>query len=315
MNHLQSVLMLLILGLLQGCTGGGSAVVTVIDSEDGFLFQENEEAILFYQRAPKSFDGAYTRNNYIHPLWSLEGEALTEDAPDDHLHHRGIFWTWHQVLAGDVICGDAWLCERFSWDVVRAQTGPVPDGGQSLDVTVLWKSPDLVDDKGEALPIVQETSKISVHPRQKTYRCIDFDISLLALQADVAIGGSDDVKGYSGFSLRLKAPEDLSFHSETSTVTPQNTAVAAGQWLDFNATFKDGAGRSGVAVFVHSDNPGATDQWIIRQKRSMQNPVFPGRKPFALSQDQPTILKYRLIIHEGDADQLPLDKMYQTYAQ
>ncbi len=165
MNHLQSVLVLLTLVLLQGCTGGGSAVVTVVDSQDGFLFQESEENILFYQRAPKSFDGAYTRNNYIHPLWSLEGEALTEDAPDDHLHHRGIFWTWHQVLAGDVTCGDAWLCERCSWDVVRAQIGPVPDGGQRLDVTVLWKSPDLVDDNGEALPIVQETSRITVLTR------------------------------------------------------------------------------------------------------------------------------------------------------
>jgi hypothetical protein len=138
---------------------------------------------------------------------------------------------------------------------------------------------------------------------------------LMALQPDVAIGGSDDVKGYSGFSLRIKAPEDLSFHSETGTVTPQNTAVAAGEWMDFNATFEGASGRSGVAVLVHPDNPGATNQWIIRQKRSMQNPVFPGRRPFALPQDQPTILKYRMIIHQGDASQLPLGKMYQAYVR
>jgi hypothetical protein len=75
----------------------------------------------------------------------------------------------------------------------------------------------------------------------------------------------------------------------------------------------EGFGPGGVAVLVHPDNPGATDQWIIRQKKSMQNPVFPGRKPFALPQDQPTILKYRMIIHQGDASQLPLGKMYQAY--
>ena len=88
MNHLQSVLVLLTLGLWQGCAGAGPRAVAVVESQDGFLFQENEANILFYQRTPKSFDGAYTRNNYIHPLWSLEGESLTEDAPKDHLHHR-----------------------------------------------------------------------------------------------------------------------------------------------------------------------------------------------------------------------------------
>jgi len=58
-----------------------------------------------------------------------------------------------------------------------------------------------------------------------------------------------------------------------------------------------------------------TNQWILRQTRSMQNPVFPGREPVAVPRDRPLILKYRLVIHQGDWTQLAWDKMYRAYAE
>lgn len=301
--------------LFVNCAVGQAASVTVTESPEGFLFQEKGQNVLFYQRAPKSFNGAYTRNNYIHPLWSLDGEVLTEDAPDDHLHQRGIYWTWHQTWVGELRCGDAWTCQRFAWDVVSAALSPGSDGVRKLDVTVLWKSPDFVDKNGQMCPIVREETVISVYPREKHYRWLDFEIRLLASHDKVTIGGSEDVKGYGGFSLRIKAPDDLIFQSGQGKVQPKNKAVTAGNWLDFVASFNPAGRKSGIAVLVHPDNPGATNKWILRQKRSMQNPVFPGREPVVVSRDRPLILRYRLVIHQGDSKQVPLEEMYQAYAQ
>ena len=264
--------------------------VTAMESPEGILFQENGKNILFYQRTPKSFDGAYTRNNYIHPLWSLDDAVLTEDAPADHLHQRGIYWTWHQTMVGDVRCGDAWTCDRFAWDVTATQISALSNGAQKLDVHVLWESPDFVDSVGNTRPIVEEKTAITVYPMAKQYRLVDFDISLLALHDKVAIGGSEDVKGYGGFSLRIKAPEDLVFQSAKEAVQPKTEAVEVGNWLDFNASFDPAEGKSGIAVLVHPDNPGATNKWILRQKRSMQNPVFPGRELLTVNRDQPLVL-------------------------
>ena len=55
----------------------------------------------------------------------------------------------------------------------------------------------------------------------------------------------------------------------------------------------------GVAIICHPDNPMFPEKWILRKKGSMQNPVFPGREPVALSMTDPLILKYRLIIYAG----------------
>jgi len=293
---------------------GFAASVIATEEPDGFLFQENGQNILFYQRAPKSFNRAYTRNNYVHPLWNLDGEILTEDAPDDHLHQRGIYWSWHQTWVGELRCGDAWTCENFAWDVVNAEVNPLSEAAQKLDVTVLWKSPDFVDNNGQMRPIVKEQTAILVYPRREDYRLIDFEIRLLALHDRVTIGGSEDVKGYGGFSLRIKAPDDLSFQASQGKVQPQNQAVTAGNWLDFNASFSPAREKSGIAVLVHPDNPRATNRWILRQKRSMQNPVFPGRDPVLVPRDRPLVLRYRLVIHRGDTERVPLEEMYQAYA-
>lgn len=299
---------------LIGCSFGIAAPITVTESAEGFLFQEDGKKILFYQRAPKSFDGAYTRNNYIHPLWNLDGDVLTEDAPADHLHHRGIFWTWHQTYVGDTRCGDAWTCKRFAWDITNAKVKALPTGAQKLDVTVLWFSPDFTNSNGNPMPIVKEMTAITVNPRAQDYRFVDINIRLSALQDKVTIGGSEDVKGYGGFSLRLKAPQDLSFFSEGQNIKPKNEAVAAGNWMDFSASFNPHHGKSGIAVFVHPENPGSTNKWILRQKRSMQNAVYPGREPVVVSNTDPTTLEYRLVIHKRAAEQVSLADMYRKYA-
>ncbi|MCP4784234.1 MAG: hypothetical protein GY903_07285 [Fuerstiella sp.] len=42
-------------------------------------------------------DTRRTRGCYIHTLRGLDGEILTHDAPNDHVHHHGIFWAWPHV--------------------------------------------------------------------------------------------------------------------------------------------------------------------------------------------------------------------------
>ena len=89
--------------------------------DQGILVAEGDRPILFYQRATKSMDGKWPRAGYIHPLYGLDGQTLTEDFPIDHRHHRGIFWAWHQVWVGDKLIGDPWLCQDFQWEVVATK--------------------------------------------------------------------------------------------------------------------------------------------------------------------------------------------------
>lgn len=297
-----------------GCAAGpGSAgapsVVRVVEEADGYSFRDEDGPVLFYQLRAKSLDGEYERSNYIHPLYGLDGETLTEDFPEDHRHHRGVFWTWHQVLVGSVRAGDPWLARRFSWRTEEAL--PLPGGG--LRVKHTWFSPDYLD--GDQ-PILAETAEVVARRPAEAFRTIDFDIRLVPLQEGVRLGGSEDDKGYGGFSVRVRMVEGLRFTAAQGRVEPQRTAAALGDWVDFSADFGGRDGPSGVAVLVHPASAGYPQAWILRSPAtpSMQNPVWPGPVAALLPRGQETRLRYRLVVHRGDAASLDLDSLARAYA-
>ncbi len=275
---------------------------------DGITVTDSGHSLLHYQLQTKSLDGAWPRANYIHPLYDLNGNVITEDFPDDHGHHRGIFWAWHQVRVGDRKVGDAWVCKDFVWDVQSQGVEHCADGSLRLMANVEWKSSQLTDEAGAMIPIVAERSVVTVHPANDQYRLLDFKISLQALLQNVRIGGSEDVKGYGGFSPRIKLTKNQKFVGIAGDVEPQKTAVKAGPWIDISN------GKHGVAILSHPSNPGHPEPWILRAKRSMQNAQYPGAEPVELSPTTPTVLRYRLVIHRGSAEQTNLPELFAEYA-
>ncbi|HET9486880.1 MAG TPA: DUF6807 family protein [Chryseosolibacter sp.] len=283
---------------------------TTVRTDDGIEISEGGKKVLFYQIKPKSLNGKYERTNYVHPLYSLREVVLTEDFPEDHPHHRGIFWAWHQIIHNNKPIADGWTCENISWHVVNSDT-QVKKDKIALRNEVLWKTAVNADNP---LPVIRENSSIVVHGSQPEYRIIDFDIELIALLDNLEIGGSNDPKGYSGFSLRFKLPDDITFLTKDNEVKAQELAVSAGPWLDFFGSFEGrGIPESGVAVFCHPSNPGFPQPWILRASRSMQNPAYPGNIPVKLTRAG-LHFRYRLVIHEKTVNALHLEKLYQEYA-
>ena len=295
--------------LLSGTGFGQQFAVT--KSEEGVRVIENGKNVLFYQTHPKSLDGKYERAGYVHPLYGLNGEVLTEDFPDDHPYHHGIFWTWHQILWKDKKVADAWISENILWKPVSVNVLKAKEHVR-LHSVFLW---EISGKNIHPKAVIREDTRITVHALDGNHRALDFDIRLFALVDSLKIGGADDVKGYGGFCLRLRLPDDISFFSGDSVVIPRETAVAAGDWMDFNGSFEGKSFlKTGLAVFCLPVNDAHTQQWILRKEKSMQNVVYPGRKPVPLPK-KGLRLRYRLIIHNGEIGNRELEKLYQQYIQ
>lgn len=290
------------------CAQAPQGTLRVELSTDSASVFEDDMPVLTFQRSETSKDGQWLRANYVHPLHDLAGGIITEDFPDDHGHHRGVFWAWHQVLVDDQPIGDAWICQDFLWDVRSLSARVTPQGSAILTTNTLWKSPKYLARNGRMKPFVREQAKITVHPRAASERFIDFDISLLAMVDNVSIGGSDDDKGYGGFSPRIRLTPDLIFSSQDGVVEPQKTQLQAGPWIDITNQ------ERGIAILTHPENPGAPEPWILRRARSMQNVAYPGRQPVGLSTTNPLRLRYRLLIHEGKLDAEAIAKSASNFA-
>ena len=263
----------------------------------------------FYQKAPRISTDQSLHCNYLHPLYSLEGDTLTEEFPSDHPGHRGIFWAWHQIYADTHDIGDSWIMKNISYAIPEIFTKTETDKA-ALKLHVLWKSS--VFDGGK--PFVDEHSCITVHKLNKDLRLIDFEISLKALVPKIQIGGSNDEKGYGGFSLRIKHPEMLSFTSEMGEVIPRNLQIKAGPWMDFTTPVGKSGETNGAVLLCHPDNPSYPEPWILRSKdTSMQNIVFPGKERIQVPMNKSISLRYRLIIHKGRLSMKEIAQLQSDY--
>jgi hypothetical protein len=282
------------------------------ETDQGIELLENGMPVFFYQRQTKLLAGRYKCNNYLHPLYSLAGDTLTEESPKDHPYHRGIFWAWHQLYVDDKSLGDGWAnASGISQDVVNVKTVNSKDGAQ-ISLEVMWKSSIFQDEK----PFMNEHTNIIVHPLESNIRKIDFEITLKPLVPGFQIGGSADEKGYGGFCARIKLPDDLIFTSEIGPVTPQNLQIKAGPWMDFSANFGNNSKVSGLAILCHPSMPNYPEPWVLRQQdRSMQNVVFPGQNKISITMDKPAVLRYRIIIHNGNAGNVNLPKLQAEYSK
>ncbi|WP_053181810.1 DUF6807 family protein [Sunxiuqinia dokdonensis] len=265
-------------------------------TDDGILLTEGDKKIAFYKKEAAAMNLDKGRNNYFHPVYLPDGTLITEDAPADHIHHRGIFWAWHQLLIDGEPIGDQWELREFIHDVKSVEFFRVEEGMATLKTIVNWNSPAY---EGGEKPFVQERVQVNFYEQRKNYRIIQFEIELKALVENVELGGSDDVKGYGGFSVRANLPADVTFTSDEGVVLPQNEAVEAGNYINMSGSMAQNSRPGGVLIYSANEFETAND-WILRSENSMQNAVWPGRKPVALAETEPTVLRYALVLYSGE---------------
>ena len=231
---------------------------------------------------------AIPRSDYIHPLYGLEGEMLTNDWPDaGHPHHRGIFWAWPEVKYG-AESGDIYALQTvFARPTgnIKFTSGPV---FAEIDAENLWMWKDK-----EA--IVRERAVIRVYHSSSDNRIIDLAISLLALENGVAIA-TRFTNSYGGLNLRMMTPDS----QEISYFTDEADSLPLRAWSDFNGIFEGAKSPSGLMVLQHQDNPDYPGDWVEYPDLAWVQPTFPSSGTrYPLSKTESLVLRYRLILHKG----------------
>jgi hypothetical protein len=290
------------------------AGVRITKDPQGYWFTEGDTKVLFYQSERKALpDGQAARSNYFHPLYDLDGRILTEDFPTDHIHHRGIFWAWHQVRINGKPVQDQWVNRDAFWTMHDARIGSDARSA-SLALRVVWESPLFTDAQGQRRPFVEERSVTRVYRAEGAIRKIDFHQRLTTLVDGVEIGGSEDAKGYGGFSYRVVMPPDIRFTGAQGVVTPIENAVGSSPWMDVSGSY-GATGKSGLTVLTHPSTTGFPQPWILRARGSMQNAVYPGRQAVAILRDRPVILRYRIVLHRGELAPSDIERLQAEYAK
>ncbi len=259
---------------------------------DGVTLLENGIKILFYQERPAPKTEPW-RVHFIHPLYASSGQELTENAPVDHVHHRGIFTAWRRILLDGRQVGDAWVGENLVWTVELPTFRRLTSGAGELTTRAIWKS--MLADAPH--PLIDETTRIIAYPLASGARRIEIQTRLTALVDRVAVAGTDDEKEYGGPSMRLARPDRLEMASGGVALKAMVGPVETANEVEFR--WKDApAGWPRLIAIACSVNGAPWNCWVLRQELSMQNCAFPGRQPVQLPTQGALILSVSMRIVE-----------------
>jgi hypothetical protein len=249
-------------------------------------------------------DPRRSRACYIHPLFGLKGEVLTEDFPKDHYHHHGVFWTWpHVGIDGkqyDLWADAGGIKQRLvSWlgryvgpaaAVLGVENGWFVDGRKVM-VERVWMRPFTAVDGA---------------------RAVDLDLVFIPVDRPVTLWGAGG-KSYGGLTVRFR----MLPRKDVAITVPSGPAAedlyeTPLAWVDYTATYPDSAGKLGAAIMVPPDHPDYPPTWLTRYY-GPQCIGWPGVKPKTFEPGVPIRLSYRIWVHEGAADFDTLKRAYDAY--
>ena len=267
---------------------------------------EGDRPVLVYnhgQIANEKVPKARPRGAYVHPVYGLDGEVLTDDFPADHVNHRGLYWAWPHVKIGDAEL-DSWnvkpgLETRF---IKWTQRATRPDGA-ALGVENGW----FVGDK----QVMREQVRFDVQAASGDARAIDVTLAWTVLDEPVTLRGAEG-KGYGGLALRF-GPRKSTVITVPNGRAKEDLVMANLPWADLSGDLGGMPNAlSGAAIFIHPSDRDTPHEWMTRAY-GMLAAGWPGAKPRTIAKGETVTLRYRLWIHRGNPDAAEIGRAYEAY--
>jgi hypothetical protein len=256
--------------------------------------------------APAGVPADRARAAYVHPIWGLDGEVLTDDFPKDHYHHRGLFWGWPHVTVGDEPTRDLWALDglRHGFDGWLARHAGA--AAAVLGVQNRWLS-------NAADPVATERVWLTLYPAEGDTQAIDLRYTLIPGAKPITLAGAEG-KSYGGITLRFgPRPERETTILSDRGDTPDDLPMTRLAWADLSARFDGRTHPSGIALLVAPDHPDFPPEWLTRHYGALCV-GWPGVKAKTLPPGAPVTLRYRLVIHRGAGDRARLAAAQALFA-
>ena len=288
-------------------------------SEHSLKLSENGQPVLVYnhgQITSQQMPRAVARSCYVHPIYGLDGEILTDDFPKDHPYHRGMYWAWPHIKLGDK--------EYELWSL----------NGELQPRFIRWLAKDAGADAAKLAAengwfvsdkqLVREQVTLDVHPTGADSRAIDVTLVWTPLEQPLTLWGAAG-KSYGGFNFRFGPRTKTVITVPEKAELPEGVTAPEGRtdgdlvvtrlpWADFSGDFAGAKGMSGAAIFVHPAHRDYPPTWMTRHY-GLVSVGWPGVQPQTFPSGEPITCRYSVWIHRSSPTAAEIDARYQEYRQ
>ncbi len=302
-----------------------AASYTLEPSQYGMTLKTPDGRVVFEYMTKKPEKSTLTSPSTacFHPVNTPSGETITSFAPDDHPHHRGIFFGWHDsefyepparpnpsptaaLKAATVRRADFW-----GWGVYAPREGRVI---VTKDVKLVKADANraeleirndlMIDNRkmGEENDIVVVTERDGVFVIDLEYR--------IAPTVEYRVKQN----AFGGFDLQARKDGESYYATAAGKVTRRDPHYAYPEldwpsepWYDYTITLRGNGKTLGAAVLDHPSNPPTL--WHNSRSLWMLNPSVTALGDITILPEAPLKLRYRVVVHDGPTPTAVLQKL------
>lgn len=268
----------------------------------------DREALRYHLVKPHGSSLSVESGCFFHPLTTPAGVPLTDLAPEDHLHHRGVFFGFVEMHgAADA---DFWGWGEKAPKERRAIRNVKIENRRIFGPSAHFTARNEWDADGTVL--LEEETRVALFQPDGATRMLTLIITLTP-KADIAL----PQWAFSGFCVRTRKDGDIEAHgpegkvelADPSRLKPESDWPDA-PWYAYALKLPDGA-RAGVAVMSHPTNPRTL--WHNHRGVRMLNPSITAAGPLALKAGKPLTLGYRVVLFDGETPRESLTSLARDW--
>ncbi len=273
--------------------------------------------VLVYQAEPGEFPRPdikpiFKRGGYIHPVFTPEGRAITDDYPVDHPHHHGIWWAWTKTEY-DGRQPDFWnmgdSTGRVDFDSLDATWSGRVHGG----LTATTRFTDVTGGRSDV--VLKDRWEVRVYAADADAAFLMFDlVSTQNLAGDKPLVlpeyryGGLGVRGH----IQWNGTGDKTAFLTSEGKTRADGNGTAARWTHMGGTIDGRA--AGIAILDHPSNfrhPQPT-------RLNPDNPFFNYSPSVAgewrIEPGKPYVSRSRFVTYEGQPDRALIERLWNDYA-
>ncbi len=297
---------------------------TMVPAPFGVQLRTPDGRVVFEYMTKKPDNVALTSPSTacFHPVNTPSGERVTNLAPDDHPHHRGMYIAWHDAEFRQPID----LSKRtptsalYGWSITKADFWGwgqyAPREGRVIETRdVKLVSADASKAQLEIhndwsvnnRKMADETTTATVTEREGAF-VIDIGFRLAVL-VDYQL----NKQSFSGFNFQARKDGESHYTYPGGVVTLPDAhySVPELNWPSapwYGYVVKLASGKTvGAAVLDHPSNPPTT--WHGSRGLWMLNPNIAALGPMTIKTGAPLTLHYRVVVHDGDTPTAVINKL------
>lgn len=263
-------------------------------SGDALQLNLGPRMVMRYQLIRPSLGGPQVESGcYFHPVTTPAGLVVTQVAPDDHRHHRGIFFGWvemHGAMDADFWGWGEHAPTKGRRIVNESLETPQPALGYArFRALNAW----MVEDR----KLVSEDLRVGTALREGA-TVMDFTV-----QHSVTAELKLTRWAFGGFAVRLRndgGAVPIGPAGEVKLDPPKHTEPASNwppaTWYGLHLKLPDGK-QATVVVVGRAKNPEST--WHVVPGIGLINPCITAPAGVTLTPDHPLLLRYRVMAFDG----------------